>query len=45
MEFILNLKRLDKYASKEQLIHNGYVAEIEHLDQPDLKNLLKIKII
>ena len=23
-------KELDKYSSKEQLMHNGYVAEIEH---------------
>ena len=27
-------KELDKYTSKELLMHNGYVAEIEHLDQP-----------
>ena len=36
-------KELDKYTSKEQLIHNGYVAEIEHLDQPDLKQFIKSK--
>ena len=36
-------KELDKYTSKEQLIHNGYVAEIEHLDQPDLKQFIKDK--
>ena len=34
-------KELDKYTSKEQLMHNGYVAEIEHLDQPDLKTIYK----
>ena len=36
-------KELDKYTSKEQLMHNGYVAEIEHLDQPDLKKFIKEK--
>jgi 23S rRNA (guanosine2251-2'-O)-methyltransferase len=24
-------------------MHNGYVAEIEHLDQPDLKEYIKEK--
>ena len=36
-------KELDKYTSKEQLMHNGYVAEIEHLDQPELKKFIKGK--
>ena len=36
-------KELDKYTSKEQLMHNGYVAEIEHLDQLDLKQFIKGK--
>ena len=36
-------KELDKYTSKEQLMHGGYVAEIEHLDQPDLKEFIKEK--
>ena len=36
-------KELDKYTSKDQLIHNGYVAEIEHLDQPNLKEFIKGK--
>ena len=36
-------KELDKYTSKEQLIHGGYVAEIEHLDQIDLKTFIKEK--
>ena len=36
-------KELDKYTSKEQLMHNGYVAEIEHLDQPELKQFIKNK--
>ena len=36
-------KELDKYSSKEQLMHNGYVAEVEHLDQPELKEFIKDK--
>jgi len=36
-------KELDKYTSKEQLTHGGYVAEIEHLDQPDIKEFIKEK--
>ena len=36
-------KELDTYTSKEQLMHGGYVAEIEHLDQPDLKEYIKEK--
>ena len=34
-------KELDKYTSKEQLMHGGYVAEIEHLDHLDLKEFIK----
>jgi 23S rRNA (guanosine2251-2'-O)-methyltransferase len=36
-------KELDKYTTKEQLMHGGYVAEIEHLEQPDLKDFIKDK--
>ena len=36
-------KELDKYTSKENLMHNGYVAEIEYLDQPELKQFIKNK--
>ena len=36
-------KELDKYTSKDQLMHNGYVAEIEHIDKPDLKQFIKGK--
>ena len=36
-------KELDKYTTKDQLMHGGYVAEIEHLDQPDLKEFIKKK--
>ena len=36
-------KELDKYSSKENLLHQGYVAEIEHLDNPALKDFIKEK--
>ncbi len=36
-------KELDKYTTKEQLMHGGYVAEIEHLDKPELKEFIKGK--
>ena len=36
-------KELDKYSTKENLLHQGYVAEIEHLDTPILKEFLKEK--
>ena len=36
-------KELDKYSSKENLLHQGYVAEIEPLEQPNLKDFIKEK--
>ena len=36
-------KELDKYTSKDQIMHGGYVAEVEHIDQPDLKEFIKGK--
>jgi 23S rRNA (guanosine2251-2'-O)-methyltransferase len=36
-------KELDKYTSKDQIMHGGYVAEVEHIDQPDLKEFIKEK--
>ena len=36
-------KELDKYSTKEQLLHQGYVAEIEHIDSPVLKEFIKEK--
>ena len=36
-------KELDKYSTKENLLHQGYVAEIEHLEKPNLKELIKEK--
>ena len=34
-------KELDKYSTKENLLHQGYVAEIEHLEKPILKEFIK----
>ena len=34
---------LDKYSTKENLLHQGYVAEIEHLEKPILKEFIKNK--
>ena len=36
-------KELDKYTTKENLLHQGYVAEVEHLDKPILKEFIKQK--
>ena len=36
-------KELDKYSTKENLLHQGYVAEIEHLEKPVLKEFVKEK--
>ena len=36
-------KELDKYSTKEQLLHQGYVAEIEHIDNLVLKEFIKEK--
>ena len=36
-------KELDKYSTKENLLHQGYVAEIEHLERPILKDFIKEK--
>ena len=33
-------KELDKYSNKENLLHQGYVAEIEHLEKPILKDFI-----
>ena len=34
-------KELDKYSTKENLLHQGYVAEVEHFDKPILKDFIK----
>ena len=36
-------KELDKYSTKENLLHQGYVAEIEHLEKPILKEFIREK--
>jgi 23S rRNA (guanosine2251-2'-O)-methyltransferase len=36
-------KELDKYTSKDQVMHGGYVAEVNYLDQPELKEFIKGK--
>ena len=36
-------KELDKYSTKENLLHQGYVAEIEHLEYQVLKDFIKEK--
>ena len=36
-------KELDKYSTKENLLHQGYVAEIEHLEKINLKDYIKDK--
>ena len=36
-------KELDKYSTKENLLHQGYVAEVEHLNSVDLKEFIKEK--
>tara|TARA_Y100000992_G_scaffold109843_1_gene71523 strand:+ start:37 stop:783 length:747 start_codon:yes stop_codon:yes gene_type:complete len=36
-------KELDNYSTRENLLHQGYVAEIEHLDKPILKEFIKEK--
>ena len=41
--FFKTKKELDKYSTKENLLHQGFVAEIEHLDQILLKEFIKGK--
>jgi len=36
-------KELDKYCNKEGMLHQGFVAEIEHLDKISLKDFIKEK--
>ena len=36
-------KELDKYSTKENLLHQGYVAEVEHLKKPILKEFIENK--
>ncbi len=41
--FFKTKKELDKYCRSEDILHQGYVAEIEHLENPDLKEFIKDK--
>ena len=36
-------KELDKYSTRENLQHQGYVAEVEHMQKPILKEYIKEK--
>ena len=36
-------KELDKYTGKDQILHQGFVAEVEHLNQIDLKSYIHNK--
>ncbi len=36
-------KELDKYSTKENLLHQGYVAEVDHIEKPILKEFIKEK--
>ena len=36
-------KELDKYSTRENLQHQGYVAEVEHIQKPLLKEFIKEK--
>ena len=36
-------KELDKYCGKDDLLHQGFVAELEHLDLMDIKEFIKNK--
>ena len=36
-------KELDKYSTRENLQHQGYVAEVEHIQKPVLKEYIKQK--
>ena len=41
--FFKTKKELDKYCRSEDILHQGFVAEIEHLDNPNLKEFIKGK--
>ncbi len=41
--FFKTKKELDNYTTKDQISHQGYVAEVEELDQPILKEFIKNK--
>ncbi len=41
--FFKTKKELDKYCKSEDILHQGYVAEIEHLENFELKEFIKQK--
>ena len=41
--FFKTKKELDKYCRNEQILHQGYIAEIEKLEEPNLKQCIKSK--
>ena len=41
--YFKNKKELDKYVGNEELLHQGYVAEVEQLDELVLKEFIKNK--
>ena len=41
--FFKTKKEFDKYCRSEDIPHQGFIAEIEHLDNPDLKEFIKGK--
>ena len=41
--FFKTKKELDKYCRSEDILHQGFVAEIEHLENPELKEFIKGK--
>ncbi len=41
--FFKTKKELDKYCKNENILHQGYVAEIEHLENIELKDFIKEK--
>ena len=41
--FFKTKKELDKYSNKEGITHQGYVAEVEHLDSLHIKEFIKEK--
>ena len=41
--FYKTKKELDKYTGKENILHQGFVAEIEHREELSLKEFIKVK--
>ena len=41
--FFKTKRELDKYSTKENILHQGFVAEVEHLDQISLKDFIKTR--